>query len=92
VDLFFTPISFYTPDMKHQLSGPLLLITSLTLGLAGCGKPAEKKTDTPPEKSTIQTAIDGFTGKTAVDAGLRAKEQIKKASETQMRDREEVMQ
>jgi len=36
--------------------------------------------------------VEGFTGKTAVDYGLKAKEQIKKASEKETQDRNEAMQ
>ena len=35
--------------------------------------PPPKATDAPPEKSSVSTAIDGFTGKTAVDQLQRAK-------------------
>lgn len=69
---------------------------TLTLALTGCGKqetPAPAKppvaTPAPAEKGTIQTAVEGFTGKTAVDAGVRARDQIKAASETRSRNMED---
>jgi hypothetical protein len=68
----------------------------LLIALAGCGKDPEAKPKatptTPPEKSTLQTAVDGFTGKTAVDAGQRAKEQIKAASAARNKNMEEMGQ
>ncbi len=90
--LFKSWFLIYNRRMKVLSKLPMLLTAVLAMGLAGCGKPATQTPGTPPEKSTAQTAIDGFTGKTAVDAGLRAKEQIKKASEAQMKDREEILQ
>jgi len=58
----------------------------------GCGKTDPPKTATPPEKGTVQTAVEGFTGKTTIDIGLRAKEQINKAHEKEMKDINEAMQ
>jgi len=70
----------------------LIVLGAAAAGLTGCGKPDAQSTATPPEKGTVQTAVEGFTGKTAVDAGLRAKEQIKKANEKEMQDRTDAMQ
>lgn len=70
----------------------LALFCAAMAGLTGCGKSGEPQpTATPPEKGTLQTAVEGFTGKTAVDYGLKAKEQIKAASDAQARDRNEVI-
>ncbi|MEI8140782.1 MAG: hypothetical protein WCI03_13060 [bacterium] len=69
----------------------LIAIAACGLVLTGCGK-NEPKTASLPEKGTVQTAVEGFTGKTYVDASLRAKEQIKKASEKEQRDRDEALQ
>ncbi len=59
------------------LVGSALIIT---LG-AGCGKPTESAT-TPekPTKSSMTLFAEGVTGKTAVDAGRRAQDQIKAVS------------
>lgn len=68
------------------------LIGIAAVWLAGCA-PADKMTApagqppvisnaAPPEKSVARQAIEGFTGKTAVDAGERTKAKIK-AIETQ---------
>jgi len=70
----------------------LMLMFAFELILTGCGKSEPKNTTTPAEKGTLQTAVEGFTGKTAVDYGLKAKEQIKKASEKETQDRNEAMQ
>jgi PBP1b-binding outer membrane lipoprotein LpoB len=66
---------------------PIFLIGLAALWLAGCA-PADKK-ETPPaqppaqsnaapqEKSVTRQAVEGFTGKTSVDAGQRTKAKIK---------------
>ncbi len=68
----------------------------LLIALAGCGKdPGEKPKATPappPEKGSLQTAVEGFTGKTAVDAGQRAREQIKAAADVRNKNLEEMGQ
>ncbi len=68
----------------------------LLIAMAGCGKDPEAKPKatptTPPEKSTLQTAVEGFTGKTAVDAGQRAREQIKAATAVRNQNLEEMGQ
>jgi hypothetical protein len=56
------------------------------LAAAGCA-PAEKEPS--PEKSTARQAVEGFTGKTAVDAGQRTKETIKAVNETRRESFEE---
>lgn len=47
-------------------------------GLAGCKPAAEPRAAEaePPKRSATDELIEGVTGKTAVDAGLRAKKQI----------------
>lgn len=71
-----------------------LLALPIVMTLAGCGK--EPQPGTPPpqtkasEKSTAQTAIEGFTGKTAIDAGTRARDQIKVIQEKKKEDMEEL--
>lgn len=46
----------------------------------------------PAEQSTMQTAIEGFTGKTAVDASKRARATLDKVNETRTRDMQEADQ
>ena len=69
-----------------------MLTFALELLLTGCGRPKPNNATTPGEKGTLQTAVEGFTGKTAVDYGLKAKEQIKKINEKETQDRNEAMQ
>jgi hypothetical protein len=68
-----------------------IALVALGLTLSGCGKPETQPTGTPPGKGAVQTVVDGFTGKTYVEAGLRAKEQIKVANEKEIKDRNEAM-
>ena len=68
----------------------------------GCGQAPETKTETASqpavtnpapvaEKSVASQAIDGFTGKYAVDAGQRAKAKIRQVSEQKQKDLDQVM-
>ena len=67
------------------------------LALTGCGEAAKPEagatataSNVPPAKSTMSEAIDGFTGKTAVDAGLRAKAKIQKIDAERRKDAAEA--
>ncbi len=78
--------------------------TALTLALLlspGCGRsgsepppppPAAAPTNAPAAKSTARTVIDGFTGKTAVEAGLKAKKEDKEIDAKEQRALEEVLE
>ena len=74
-----------------------MLIPLLIVLLAGCGKnqgtsaPAPAKQGSTNEKSTLQTVVDGFTGKTAVDAGQRAKRQLQEVSRKENQELEEAL-
>lgn len=79
---------------------PIWLIGIAALWMAGCA-PAEKMTGTseqppalsnaaPPEKSVARQAIEGFTGKTAVDAGERTKAKIKAINTQRRQNFEEI--
>lgn len=63
--------------------------------LAGCGK--REETSPPPPKApsavgqTVKDAVDGFTGKTAVDAGRKAQDQIRKISAEHNQELDETM-
>jgi len=57
------------------------LILLLLPGVMGC-RPTETQPVEKAKKSSLNTFIDGATGKTAVEAGKRAEEQIKRVSET----------
>ncbi len=89
--LHFCNFNGYHGHMK-TLRLLFLLLTVAAMTLTGCGKPNPKTSSAPPEKGTLQTAVEGFTGKTAVDYGLKAKEQIKKINEKEIQDRNEAMQ
>ena len=65
----------------------ILLIIGLCF-FSGCSK-ADKKDETG-EKSTTQTVIDGFTGRTAVNSGQKAKETIEKVSAQKNDDLNEI--
>jgi outer membrane murein-binding lipoprotein Lpp len=61
--------------------------------VAGCGGRG-KKNETASganEPSTAQTAINGFTGKTAVDAGQKAKADIQRVSAQRNKEMQEVL-
>lgn len=68
----------------HAKRCSLVFIGVAALWMVGCA-PADKPgtpAGTAPEKSTARQALEGFTGKTAVDAGLRTKDKIKAVNET----------
>lgn len=44
----------------------------------------------PPEKSTARQAIEGFTGKTAVDTSQRTKTKVKNINEQRQKNFEEI--
>jgi len=69
------------------------------LAAAGCGQgssPASRAPATPvtnePPQSAVGAVVDGLTGKTAVDAGKRARIQIDKASKQENNAINEAMQ
>ena len=61
--------------MKLSGLATLFVIASLSLGCPS-QQQAPAPDSTPKQKSTGQTAIEGVTGKTAVDAGRRAQKTI----------------
>ncbi len=71
---------------------PLYLAVLLLLAFLAMGCPPQQNPDAaesekkPAEKSTAQTAIEGFTGKTAVEAGKRAEKQIEAISAQREQD------
>jgi len=64
----------------------LMTVTCCCLLVVGCGS---KSTDSP--KATIEEVLDAVTGRTAVDAGLRAKKQIQDVSQKKNADLSEVL-
>ena len=74
---------------------PTWLIGIAAIWVAGCapadkmtmptGQPPALSNAAAPEKSVARQAIEGFTGKTSVDAGQRTKAKVKDIN-TQRRD------
>ena len=66
--------------------------------MTGCGKvptPDSGTATTPtntPVKSTVETVVDGMTGKTAIEAGTRAKARIREIGTKEQHDRDEALQ
>ena len=69
------------------------LIGIAAIWVAGCA-PADKMTAPsnalPPEKTVARQAIEGFTGKTTVDAGERTKAKIKGINTQRRQNFEEI--
>ena len=58
--------------------------------MAGCAKQSEE-VGAKPAKSSATLAIEGITGKTAVDAGQRARDQINAISAQRESDLQEAV-
>ncbi len=69
----------------------LLLLLLLVTGCRRGEKAPEKKTQPKPERSHVQTLVDGFTGKAAVEQGTKARAAIEQASEKHNQDLDAVM-
>jgi len=54
------------------------------------GQPPAPSNAAPPEQSVARQAIEGFTGKTAVDAGQRTKAKIKAINTQRRQNFEEI--
>ena len=79
------------PLSVHAKCCALAFIGLAALWMVGCapaGKP-DAPAGTAPEKSTARQALEGFTGKTAVDAGQRTKEKIDDINKTRKEGFEE---
>ena len=69
-----------------------LLLTVTCLMLSGCGQDTSKRTPaTKKQPSTAQQALEGVTGKTAVDTGERAKDKIRQISAEEQAERDAVL-
>ena len=69
-----------------------IIVTTLIMGLSfliGCKPTSQAKSENT--KSTMNTVIEGATGKTAVDAGKRAEEKLLRISEQHNNDLNEVL-
>ncbi len=67
----------------------LLLVATL---IAGCAKSEAPKSEAKPAPSSAQTLINGFTGRTAVNAGKKAREDLTRISEKRNADLEAAME
>jgi len=70
---------------------PLFVILLIVVGCRKSTEKAPSKKAEPKPKSSISIMIDGATGKTAVDAGLKAKADIEKISEKHNEDLNEIL-
>jgi len=69
------------------------VVLLLAVGLAiGCTRSDTVESKAKPARSSAETLIDGFTGRTAVNAGKKATEDITRISEQHNRDLEAVME
>jgi hypothetical protein len=63
----------------------------------GCGKAPDRPAPPPvaptstAERSTLETVVDGVTGRDAVRRGEQAKDQIRRISAEAKKDREEIL-
>ncbi|MFO7870702.1 MAG: hypothetical protein R6V03_04635 [Kiritimatiellia bacterium] len=74
----------------------LLIIIAMALIVTGCSRSKDEnkngtKTNSQGGKSTAQTLLDGFTGRTAVRAGKKARKQITDISEKRDKRLEEIL-
>jgi hypothetical protein len=67
----------------------LLMVASLGVG---CGQSEPPEDKARPSPSAAQTLIEGVTGRTAVNAGQKAKADITRISEQHNRDLDAVME
>jgi len=72
--------------MKNVLA--LLAIAALA---CSCGK-SDRQSPEQPLESTLETAIGGFTGKTAIDTGKKARKDIERISAQKNKDLEEALE
>lgn len=73
-----------------------MLVIAAAVFLAGCGKGPEgekaaRSGERIPEQSAAGRVIDDFTGKTAADAGRRAKSTIDQATASRRKDMEDAL-
>ena len=67
-----------------------LVLMALALLATGCGR-KQPAADAPAPKSTTQTLIDGATGRTAVRAGQKARQEIERISAKRDRDLNDIL-
>ncbi len=73
------------------MKGSVTLLIVIAL-VVGCTKAEAPKREAKPAPSSAETLINGFTGRTAVNAGQKAKADITRISEQHNRDLEAIME
>lgn len=74
---------------RTKSMNPIWLIGFVAIWLAGCA-PAEKMTSPIPAKTLPHQVVEGFSGKTAVDTGARAKAKIEAIKAQRQENIEEI--
>jgi hypothetical protein len=70
-----------------------LFIVLLSVGLtSGCTRSNRPTPEAKKPPSSVETMIDGATGRTAVNAGQKAKAEITRISEEHNRDLDAIME
>lgn len=69
----------------------VVLILLSALLVAACSKPEKEAAAAPKKPSTMKTAVDGFTGKTAVESGQRAKAQLEAIRKKENAEMDEIL-
>jgi len=77
--------------MIHLMKSSIVLLFAVGL-IAGCSRSHTPEREQKPGRSTAQTMIEGVTGRTAVNAGQKAKADITRISEQRNRDLEAAME
>lgn len=72
------------------------MLGAVLVFVAGCCPPEKAEPPPPaqtnltPTKTTVKDVLEGITGKTTVDAGLRTKAKVEKIGEEKKKEREEM--
>ena len=80
--------------MRKWMAGAMALLVVAACGCrdrGGAGAARAGATNAPAERSSAALAVDGFTGKIAVEAGQRAKSKIQKIDAAREQDIGEAM-
>ena len=78
--------------MKKSIIAAILILTGI---MTGCSRNEPTETENkPPDsglKADMKLAVDGFTGRAAVNAGNKARDTIEKVSEERDKELKEIM-
>jgi len=75
----------------------VIVMTALVMFGYGCGDKSDasgpdKPSDTRKPKSTMETFVEGVTGKAAIDSGRKAQQKIRDLSEKHDQDLNAIME